>query len=240
MTLIRSISLLLILAVLPGCATTHSAEENDPLQSYNRAMYQFNDTLDTAILKPIAIVYDAITPDPISHAISNVFSNLGDITVVLNDLLQFKFAQAGSDLHRLLVNSTVGVGGIFDVASLSGIEKHHEDFGQTLGYWGVPSGAYVVLPFFGPSTLRDTVGLVGDSFSDPIAYIDHVPTRNEIIAHRVVDQRAGLFKAEKVLDAAAIDEYSYIREGYLQRRQNLVFDGKPPEVDDEDFDLFSE
>lgn len=240
MKLTRSILLLFLLAVLSGCATPHSTQTNDPLQSYNRAMYQFNDTLDTVLLKPIAKGYDAIMLDPLSHAISNIFSNLNDITVVLNDLLQFKFSQAGSDMHRLLVNSTVGVGGIFDVASLSGIEKHHEDFGQTLGHWGVGPGAYIVLPFFGPSTLRDTVGLVGDSVTDAARYIGHVPTRNETFGTRVVDQRAGLFKAEKVLDAAALDEYSYVRDGYLQRRQSLVFDGNAPEMYDEDFDLFEE
>lgn len=234
------IFLLLMLAVLSGCTTMHSAETSDPFQPYNRVMHQFNDTLDAAILKPVATVYDAITPDPISQGVGNVFSNLADVKVVLNDLLQFKFAQAGSDLHRLLVNSTVGIGGIFDVATLSGIEKHHEDFGQTLGHWGVSSGPYIVLPLFGPSTVRDAVGLVTDSVVDPVMQIDHVPSRNEIITARIIDQRAGLLAVGKVIDAAAIDEYSYIRDGYLQRRQNLVFDGNPTETDDEDFDLFSE
>ena len=240
MKLFRSISLFFMLAVLSGCATTHSAEENDPLQSYNRAMYQFNDAVDTVVLKPISKVYDAVTPDPISQAISNIFNNLADVTVVLNDLLQFKFAQAGSDLHRLLLNSTVGVGGIFDVAGLAGLEKHNEDFGQTLGHWGVGSGPYIVLPLFGPSSLRDVVGLGIDSLIDLPAKINHVPTRNQTLAVRVVDQRSGLSKAEKVLEAAALDEYSYVRNGYLQRRQSLVFDGNPPEEEDEDFDLFSE
>ncbi len=232
------ITFLIIAALLlNGCATT--SQSGDPLEGYNRAMYSFNDLADRAVIKPIAKVYDAVTPDPISQGVSNFFSNLNEITVILNDLLQFKFSQAADDTGRFLLNSTVGFAGVFDVAGYAGHQKHNEDFGQTLGAWGVNSGAYVVLPFFGPRTMRDSVGLVADVYTDPVPYIDHVPTRNQVAATRIVDSRANLLHAEKVLDQAALDEYAFVRDAYLQRRQNLVYDGNPPEEDD-DFDVFSD
>lgn len=224
--------------VMTGCATTNqSAGVHDPLEGYNRAMYKFNDAVDTAVLKPVAKGYDAVVPDPISQGISNFFSNLNDITVILNDLLQGKFEQAGRDTHRFVVNTTVGVGGIFDVASLTGLNKNNEDFGQTLGVWGAEPGAYVVLPFFGPRNVRDSFGLIGDILTDPVTYVDHDETRWALIGTRVVDTRANLLKAEKVLDEAALDEYSYVRDAYMQRRQSLVYDGAPPE---DDFDVFED
>lgn len=224
--------------VMTGCATTdQSAGVHDPLEGYNRAMYSFNDAVDTAVLKPVAKGYDAVVPDPISQGVSNFFSNLNDITVIINDLLQGKFAQAGRDTHRFVVNTTVGVGGIFDVASLSGLHKNNEDFGQTLGVWGAEPGAYIVLPFFGPRNVRDSFGLIGDIFTDPVTYVDHDETRWALIGTRVIDTRANLLKAEKVLDEAALDEYTYVRDAYMQRRQSLVYDGNPPE---EDFDVFED
>lgn len=224
--------------VMTGCATTdQSAGVHDPLEGYNRAMYKFNDAVDTAVLKPVAKGYDAVVPDPISQGVSNFFSNLNDITVIINDLLQGKFAQAGRDTHRFVVNTTVGVGGIFDVASLSGLNKNNEDFGQTLGVWGAEPGAYIVLPFFGPRNVRDSFGLIGDIFTDPVTYVDHDETRWALIGTRVIDTRANLLKAEKVLDEAALDEYTYVRDAYMQRRQSLVYDGNPPE---EDFDVFED
>jgi phospholipid-binding lipoprotein MlaA len=227
-----------VVLAMTGCATTNqTADVNDPLEGYNRAMYKFNDVVDSAVIKPVSKGYDAVVPDPISRGVSNFFSNLNDVTVIINDLLQGKFEQAFQDTHRFVLNSTVGVAGIFDVASLSGLDKNDEDFGQTLGAWGVEPGAYVVLPFFGPRTVRDTVGLVGDYYSDPVTYVEGPGARNAFIGTRVVDTRAGLLKAEKVLDEAAIDEYAYVRDAYLQRRLNLVYDGNPPE---EDFDVFSE
>jgi phospholipid-binding lipoprotein MlaA len=200
-------------------------------------MYSFNNALDKAVIKPVSQGYDAVVPDPISQGISNFFSNLDDVTVVINDLLQAKFGQAFEDTKRLVLNSTVGVAGIFDVATMAGYEKNNEDFGQTLGTWGVDSGAYVVLPLFGPRTVRDTVGLVGDYYTDPVTYVEGPGAENAFRGTRLVDTRANLLKAEKVLDEAAIDEYSYVRDAYLQRRENLVYDGNPPE---EDFDVFSD
>lgn len=229
--------LLATLLIISGCATTQSVDVNDPLEGYNRVMYQFNDTVDRAIVKPIAKGYDTVVPDPISWGISNFFSNLNEITVILNDLLQFKFAQAFQDTGRFLLNSTVGVAGIFDVAGHAGYEKNDEDFGQTLGVWGVEPGPYVVLPFFGPRTFRDTVGLVGDIYTDPVTHVEDTGARNALIATRVIDNRANLLSAEKVLDEAALDEYSYVRNAYLQRRLDLVYDGNPPE---DDFDVFED
>jgi phospholipid-binding lipoprotein MlaA len=224
---------------MTGCATTNqSAGAGDPLEGYNRAMYKFNDAVDTAVLKPVARGYDAVVPDPISQGVSNFFSNLNDITVIINDLFQGKFYQAYRDTHRFVLNTTVGVAGIFDVASLSGFTKNNEDFGQTLGVWGAEPGAYVVLPFFGPRNVRDTFGLIGDMFTDPVMYVEGDDARIALVGTRVVDTRANLLKAEKVLDQAATDEYSYVRDAYMSRRQYLVFDGNPPMNDE--FDVFED
>lgn len=221
---------------LTGCANSQTAS-NDPFEGYNRAMYKFNDTVDTVVLKPVAKGYDTIVPEPISQAISNFFSNLGDIGVIINDLLQGKFEQAADDTGRFLLNSTVGFAGILDVATDAGLPKNNEDFGQTLGYWGVEPGAYVVLPLLGPRTVRDTFGLVGDYYSDPVTYVEGPGAQNAFRGTRLADQREALLKAEKVLEEAALDEYAYVRDAYLQRRLNLIYDGNPPE---EDFDVFSE
>ncbi len=237
-TSLIKLSILSALLVLSGCATTNSAVGvNDPFESYNRAMYSFNDTLDRAIIKPVAQGYDAVLPDPIQKGVSNIFSNLNEITVILNDLLQLKFGQALDDTGRFLLNSTVGFAGIFDVAGYAGHESHDEDFGQTLGVWGVEPGAYVVLPFFGPRTVRDSFGLVADIYTDPVTYLDDAGARNALVALEVIDTRANLLGVSKVLEEAAEDQYSYVRDAYLQRRQNLVYDGNPPE---EDFDVFSD
>ncbi len=242
MTHLRTVFRLGVVALvlfMTGCATTNqSAGVSDPLEGYNRAMYKFNDAVDTAVLKPVAKGYDAVVPDPISQGVSNFFSNLNDITVIINDLFQGKFYQAYRDTHRFVLNTTVGVAGIFDVASLSGFTKNNEDFGQTLGVWGAEPGAYIVLPFFGPRNVRDTFGLVGDMFTDPVMYVEGDDARLALVGTRVVDTRANLLKAEKVLDQAATDEYSYVRDAYMSRRQYLVFDGNPP-VNDE-FDVFEE
>lgn len=232
------IGIVAALLVMTGCATTNQTA-GDPLEGYNRAMYKFNDAVDTAVVKPVAKGYDVVVPDPISQGVSNFFSNLDDITVIINDLLQGKFYQAYKDTHRFVVNTTVGVAGIFDVASLSGLNKNNEDFGQTLGVWGADPGAYVVLPFFGPRNVRDTFGLIGDMFTDPVMYVEGDDARLAFVGTRVVDTRANLLKAEKVLDEAALDEYSYVRDAYMQRRQNLVYDGNPP-LDDDEFDIFED
>jgi phospholipid-binding lipoprotein MlaA len=222
-------SALLVVAlsgVLGGCAT--SGNSKDPIEGFNRAMYGFNEALDTVLIKPVAQGYDAVLPTPVRTGVTNFFGNIADLFIGVNNLLQGKPSQAASDLGRVLVNSTIGVLGVIDWASDMGMEKHEEDFGQTFGRWGAGDGAYVVLPIFGPRTVRDTAGLVLDVAADPVANIDHVPTRNTLLALRLVDTRADLLPADKVIEEAALDKYSYVRDGYLQRRRNLIHDGNPP------------
>lgn len=211
---------------LAGCASTHARNPADPLESFNRGVYQFNDTVDKAIAKPVAQGYNAVMPVPGKIMVSNFFSNLDDVIITANDLLQLKFAQAASDGARFLFNSTFGVFGLLDVASR--LEKHNEDFGQTLGYWGAGSGPYLVLPFLGPSTIRDGVGLYADSFPSKIRHVNHMRSRNQLYLTKAINRRAQLLDQEKVLDEAALDRYEFIRDAYLLRRQSLVYDGNPP------------
>lgn len=245
-------------AFLSGCASLDGpTDPSDPFESYNRSMNSFNNNVDRYVLKPVAKGYDAITPSPVQKGVGNFFSNLDDVLVIFNDLFQFKFNQLASDTGRLVINSTVGLFGLIDWASDIGLEKHNEDFGQTLGYWGVSSGPYLILPFFGPSTVRDASRLVTDSaYLDPINNEVHekwqYPNRDSnaslgLTIVKTVDFRAGLLKAESVLEEAAIDPYIYVREAFLQQRKNLVHDGNPPkdeyglddELGDED-DIFED
>ena len=211
---------------LSGCAT--SGNPKDPIEGFNRAMYSVHDGIDTVLLKPVATGYDAVLPDVVQTGVTNFFSNIGDIMISLNNLLQGKVADAGSDLGRVAINTTLGIGGVFDVASSEGIPKHDEDFGQTFGRWGVGEGAYVFLPILGPRTVRDTAGVWLDLWADPINFIDDVPVRNSLWALLAVNKRANLLPADKVIEEAALDKYSYIRDAYLQNRRNLVYDGNPP------------
>lgn len=216
------------LMMVGGCATTGSGDPRDPLEPMNRAIYQFNDGVDKAIMKPVAQAYQAVLPAFVRTGVSNVFSNLNDIVVALNNLLQGKIGPAFSDISRVMVNTTIGILGLFDVATDLGIEKNDEDFGQTLGYWGVGDGPYIVLPFLGPRTARDTVGLVGDMWADPLMQVDPSRDRNIAVGLRLVSRRAELLNASKVLEVAALDEYEFLRDAYLQRRRNLIHDGNPP------------
>ncbi len=220
------------LGMLGGCATT-GGDPRDPLESLNRGIYKFNDGVDTVLLKPAVEVYRDVLPAPVRTGISNVFSNLNDVIVALNNLLQGKLEAALSDVARIMVNTTVGLFGIFDVATKAGLEKHDEDFGQTLGKWGVGDGPYIVLPFLGPRNLRDTVGLVGDFKADPVGQIDPNSDRNAAYGLRLVSRRAELLGASKVLAVAALDEYEFVRDAYLQRRRNLIYDGNPPREKDD-------
>lgn len=232
------LGLLFAILAITGCAATqHSTEVNDPYEGYNRFMYSFNDKVDRAVTKPVAKGYNYVMPDIVSKSVSNFFRNLDDITVIINDVLQLKINQAIYDTGRFVTNSTIGVFGLFDVATPSGLKKNNEDFGQTLGYWGIDTGAYIVLPLLGPSNIRDTFGLVGDYYTDPLTYVEGPAASNPLYATRIIDDRADLLSAEKVLDEAAMDEYNYVRDGYLQRRLNLVHDGNPPE---DDFDVFED
>jgi phospholipid-binding lipoprotein MlaA len=234
MPLLR-ISLLLISLLLTGCGTFNLStytQQKDPFESFNRGVYKFNDTVDRAVIKPVAQGYNAILPDRALAMVNNFFSNLDDVVVTANDILQFKFRQAASDGSRVIFNSTFGVFGLFNVTDR--LEKHNEDFGQTLGYWGMPSGPYLMLPVLGPSSIRDGTGRYADGFISVIANTKHVPTRNSTWAVQGLNTRAGLLEQERVLDDAVIDRYSFIRDAYLMRRQSLVYDGNPPRPKYED------
>jgi len=216
------------LLLLNGCASTQYVEsERDPWQGFNRAMYGFNDGLDRAILKPAAQGYRAVAPDFVETGVRNFFENLDDISVAVNNLLQGKVANSASDIGRVVINSTIGVLGLFDVASSMGFTKHDEDFGQTLGVWGMASGPYVVWPIFGPSSLRDSPSLVVDRILlNPLTYVEiKTLERVGIIAIDAVSVRAELLSLEETVDEISTDRYTFIREAYLDRREFLVNDG---------------
>ena len=223
----------LAIAVLSaGCASGPNANPKDPLEPMNRSISRFNDSLDENVLKPVATSYQDVTPDLVQKGVRNVFNNLSDIWSTVNNGLQLKGRDTAESLMRSVVNTVFGIYGIFDVATEIGLQRHPEDFGQTLGVWGVPNGPYVVLPLFGPSTLRDTAGMQVDTSADFVRNLDHIPTRNSAMTLRVVDKRANLLNASNLLSEAAIDKYSFTRDAYLQYRRNQVFDGNPPDEED--------
>lgn len=226
-------SLILVIGFMGGCATT-ATNPRDPLEPLNRGIYSFNEHVDGLILKPAAEAYRMLLPDFARTGVSNFFSNLNDVTVALNNLLQGKVNHAASDASRVVVNSTIGLLGFIDVASKIGLEKHEEDFGQTLGRWGVGDGPYLVLPFFGPSNFRDAIGRIPDYYTDPVTYVDPSHDRNLLWGARVVNRRAELLGASRVLEAAALDPYEFVRDAYLQRRRNLIYDGNAPREDLDD------
>jgi len=199
-------------------------------------MYTFNEKLDEYVARPLARGYQTITPAPVDRGITRFFANLEDVQISLNNLLQFKFGEALSDMGRFGVNSTVGILGFLDVASKMGLEKHEEDFGQTLGKWGFSSGPYLVLPVIGPSSVRDAIGFAGDWVVNPIyTQIDSATISWSLYGIRYVDRRADLLKASRVLQTAALDPYSFVRDSYMQRREHLIVDGKDQEIEDDDF-----
>lgn len=225
----RGALLVLGMVVLAGCASGPNANPRDPLEPFNRGVHRFNNVVDTAVLKPVAATYRDVTPVRVRQGIGNFFGNLEDLWSFVNNALQFKGQAAIDSLKRVGFNTFVGWGGLFDVATEMDIEKHTKDFGHTLGYWGVAPGPYLVLPLLGPSTLRDTVALPVDLKGDIIANIPHVRSRNTATAVRAVDSRAALLKASTMLEEAALDQYSFTRDAFLQRRRSVIFDGNPPE-----------
>ena len=226
------LSLLAALVGLSGCATTGGSPD-DPLEGYNRAMFGFNEGVDKAVIKPLASGYKTVMPEFARTGVTNFFANLGDLWIGINNILQGKVGAGVSDFGRFAMNSTVGILGLIDVASNVGMEKHNEDFGQTLGRWGVGGGAYVVLPILGPSNVRDGFSrLVVDWHGDPLWYVDNIPTRNELIGVRVVDDRANLLDVSRLAEEAALDHYAYVRDAFLQRRRSLIYDGEPPPESD--------
>jgi phospholipid-binding lipoprotein MlaA len=221
-------TLVLVATSLTGCASFQTATPGDPLEPINRGIFSFNNTIDHYLLKPIATGYDKVVPGPIKTGVSNVFQNVSDVTSIVGDILQLKPAKLGDDLGRVVLNTTVGLGGIFDLATPLGIERGDEDFGQSLGYWGIGPGPYLMLPFVGPSSLRDAVGRGVDGQVDPVGHLSSVPVRNSLQGLRVVDARVGLFPAESLMNQAALDRYTFIRSAYQQRRESQVLDGKRP------------
>jgi phospholipid-binding lipoprotein MlaA len=213
---------------LGGCTSVPHKTPGDPLESVNRAVYEFNDVADRYVAKPVAKVYDKVLPGFVKTGIRNFFNNIDDVFVVANDLLQGKGTQAARDTARLIGNSVFGVFGFIDVASPLGLYKNNEDFGQTLGVWGVGGGPYLVVPFLGPSNLRDLAGFAVFTQADLIWRIDRIPVRNSLVGMRTVEARAQLLPAEGLLDEAAMDRYSFLRDAYLQRRLSLIHDGNPP------------
>ena len=212
---------------LSGCAA--NGDPRDPIEPVNRAIHSFNDGFDRASMKPVAQGYQAVTPRIAQTGIRNFFSNLDDVTVLTNDILQLKVEQSTRDLLRLSFNSTFGLFGLLDIASEMGLKKHSEDFGQTLGRWGVSTGPYLVLPFIGPSNLRDTVGFSVDSkHTDLVRNLEDVPTRNPVLALRLIQRRAELLGVKRAVDEAALDNYEFTRDFFLERRRGLVYDGNPP------------
>ena len=226
----RIATVLGLLALLGGCASVPLEDQDprDPFQRFNRTMYTFNDGLDTTVIKPAAQIYQAVMPTFLNRAITNFFGNLSDVVVALNDVLQGKPRQAAEDTMRVVYNTTFGLLGFFDVARYMDLPKHDEDFGQTLGTWGVASGPYLVLPFFGPSSGRDAVGLLVDRTAHPLGLVNPDEDRYMLYALDVVDTRSDLLRAERAFEGAALDPYVFLREAYLQRRQRLVYDGHPP------------
>lgn len=204
-----------------------AVKESDPWEGFNRTMFSFNETLDEYVLLLVTKGYQAIAPEPVEKGVHNFFSNLGDVGVILNSLFQLKVDKAAHSTARFVANTFFGIGGLFDVATPMGLEKQDEDFGQTLGYWGVDTGPYIVLPLFGPSNVRDGIGLIPDYYMDPLSNFDDDDSKFALQVLRVVDTRAELMEAEKLISG---DRYTFIRDAYMQRRDYLVNDG---EVSDE-------
>ena len=224
-------ALLLCVSALGGCAGGAPLVAHDPLEPLNRQVFKFNDALDSAIVKPVAIAYRDHTPTPLRQGIGNVFNNLQDSWSVVNNLLQLKIVYAYDSLARVAINTLLGVAGVVDVASEMGIERHTQDFGHTLGVWGVPPGPYLVLPILGPSSLRDAVALSVDWQGDPLGQLPNESVRNAALLLRGLDTRAGLLKATSMLEEAALDRYTFARDAFLQNRRNNIFDGNPPQDD---------
>jgi len=217
----------MMLALAGGCATT-DGDERDPLEGFNRGVYGFNETFDGYLAKPVATAYRSALHAEIRGRVGNFFSNIQDIFIGVNNVLQGKFGDGFSDWARFAFNSTIGLFGLHDVASDMGYEKHNEDFGQTFGRWGASSGPYLVLPFLGPSTVRDAAGTAVDFVAAPLPEVRPIDLRNSLYGLYFVNTRSELLDASRILDEAALDKYVFLRDAYLQRRRSLIYDGSPP------------
>ncbi|MCX5544477.1 VacJ family lipoprotein [Paraburkholderia sp. CNPSo 3076] len=245
----RAITIGVAALALGGCSTVQTPSKEDPWEGFNRTVYTFNDKVDTYALKPVAQGYVKVTPQPVRDSVTNFFANIGDVYNAANNFLQLKITDGVEDIMRIVINTVFGLGGLFDVATLAKLPKHNQDFGLTLGHYGVPPGPYLVLPLFGPSTVRDGVGLVPNYFINPLTYVDPAALSWGLYGLNVVSTRANLLGASDLLEGAAIDKYSFIRNAYLQRRRYLLSDGRassdsnlpdygdgapPPKYDDTD------
>ena len=232
---------LVALVLLQGCATAPegvfgiSSDPIDPFENFNRTVFTFNDNLDRTVIKPVATAYRDVTPTPVRRGVTNFFSNITDVWSLVNNALQLKPVETTDTLFRVTVNTLWGLGGILDVAGEMNIPRHSEDFGQTLGYWGVSSGPYVVLPLFGPSTVRDSFGTLVDLNGNLVSNASNVPARNSLTSLRLVDTRANFLGAGDVLEQAALDKYTFSREIYLQRRRSMM--GRSTPEKEERYDL---
>ncbi|MGZ8222548.1 MAG: MlaA family lipoprotein [Methylobacter sp.] len=229
--LITQLGCLVLLGALEGCATM-GHDPQDPFEGWNRDVQTFNDNLDDYVMKPVAKGYQWITPSFVDRGVTNFFSNINDIGVTINDLLQFKLSQTGQDGSRFIVNTVAGVAGFVDVAEMIDLPKHNEDFDQTMGVWGVPSGPYLVLPFLGPSSPRGVGGMIGDAAMNPISYVDSGIITGGLFAVNAVDLRADNLSTERIATEAAIDRYAFFKSAYFQQREYLIHDGNMPEGSD--------
>ena len=236
--ILKSVLMLSVL-MMTACASiqqTERVEKIDPFERVNRAVFSFNETADQYVIKPIAEGYKFVLPELVRTGVTNFFSNINDVLIGANNLLQGKPANAASDIGRFFINSTVGILGLFDVATDMGLDKNREDFGQTLGVWGFSDGPYIVLPFFGASNVRDTVGFVVDVETDFMINTNKLNSDEKIAINslRIINRRADLLDAGQLLEDAAFDKYSFLRDGYLQRRRNQIYDGNPTPLKDQE------
>jgi phospholipid-binding lipoprotein MlaA len=224
-------SLLVSTVALQACATVANPDPRDPMESWNRGVFGFNDAVDRAVVKPVATAYRDVLPHWVRTGVGNFFNNLEDMWSVVNNALQARGGDTADSLGRVLINSTFGLGGVIDIASEADIERHPANFGLTLGRWGVGPGPFVVIPFLGSSTLRDTVAMSVDIPANPVRRVENDASRNGLTVLNLIDTRANYLKAGEVVEGAALDKYSFTRDAFLQRRRNLVYDGNPPDED---------
>jgi len=228
----RRVGLVAVVVMFSGCATRPagiSANPADPFEPFNRSVSNFNETVDNAVVKPVATAYVKVVPSLVRAGVGNFFGNLGEVWNFANSVMQLKAQRSAETLMRFNVNTFFGLGGLLDIATEIGIDRHSEDFGQTLGRWGTPPGPYVVLPILGPSTLRDTAAFPVDRLGDAFRYVPNIEVRNSLTVLRLVDLRSSYLRAGQLLDDAALDKYSFTRDAWLQKRRSDVYDGNPPD-----------
>jgi len=227
---IRGACSIALVIFIGGCATTGSGDPRDPFEGFNRGVYSFNQAVDDALFDPLGKLYRTITPELVDKGITNFFRNLNDIAVVVNDFLQLKVNQAFSDVSRIVLNSTIGLAGFFDVSTPIGFPKHDEDFGQTLAFWGAGSGPYIMLPLFGPTTVRDAAGLAVDrGVLNPVFYVDAAELKAGLLTLNYIDFKSDLLSGKKLLGEAALDEYEFLKNAYFEKRANQISDGAAPD-----------